>query len=114
MDYTKVDITLNCDFSSCLIRLAGFQSSHFKTGLFNKCLWHFIFHRDPEFLKFGNTLDQIILGTGIDEDHFRVIEPIPRNHEQNVAVLKEELAFDGPSVIIARRACIEAQKRKVV
>jgi indolepyruvate ferredoxin oxidoreductase alpha subunit len=62
----------------------------------------------------GNTLDQIILGTGIDEDHFRVIEPIPRNHEQNVAVLKEELAFDGPSVIIARRACIEAQKRKVV
>jgi len=62
----------------------------------------------------GPTLDQIILGTGIDEDHFRVIEPIPRNHERNVQVLKEELAYDGPSVIVARRACIEAQKRKVV
>jgi indolepyruvate ferredoxin oxidoreductase alpha subunit len=62
----------------------------------------------------GQTLDQIILGTGIPEEHFRVIEPIPRNHEQNVAVLKEELAHEGPSVIIARRACIEAQKRKVV
>ena len=62
----------------------------------------------------GPSLDQIILGTGIDEDHFRVIEPIPRNHEQNVQVLREELAFDGPSVIVARRACIEAQKRKVV
>jgi indolepyruvate ferredoxin oxidoreductase alpha subunit len=62
----------------------------------------------------GQTLDQIILGTGIAEEHFRVIEPIPRNHEQNVAVLKEELAHEGPSVIIARRACIEAQKRKAV
>lgn len=60
----------------------------------------------------GSTLDQIILGTGISEDHFRVIEPIPRKHEQNVEVLKEELAFDGPSVIIARRACLEAVKRK--
>ena len=62
----------------------------------------------------GSALDQIILGTGIDEDHFRVIEPIPRNHDQNVAVMKEELAFEGPSVIVARRACIEAQKRKAV
>jgi indolepyruvate ferredoxin oxidoreductase alpha subunit len=62
----------------------------------------------------GPSLDQIILGTGIDEEHFRIIEPIPRNHEQNVQVLREELAFDGPSVIVARRACIEAQKRKVV
>ena len=62
----------------------------------------------------GTSLDQIILGTGISEDHFRVIEPIPRNHDQNVEVMKEELAFDGPSVIVARRACIEAQKRKAV
>jgi indolepyruvate ferredoxin oxidoreductase alpha subunit len=60
----------------------------------------------------GSTLDQIILGTGISEDHFRVIEPTPRNHEQNVQVLREELAFEGPSVIVARRACIEALKTR--
>jgi indolepyruvate ferredoxin oxidoreductase alpha subunit len=60
----------------------------------------------------GSTLDQIILGTGISENHFRIIEPTPRNHEQNVQVLREELAFDGPSVIVARRACIEALKIK--
>ena len=58
----------------------------------------------------GQTLDQIILGTGIEEDHFRIIEPTPRNHEANVEVLREELAYDGPSVIVARRACIEALK----
>lgn len=62
----------------------------------------------------GTTLDKIILGTGVDEDHFRVIEPIPRNHEQNVAVLREELAYDGPSVVVARRPCIEAQKKRAI
>jgi indolepyruvate ferredoxin oxidoreductase alpha subunit len=60
----------------------------------------------------GSTLDQAILGTGISEDHFRIIEPTPRNHDQNVAVLREELAYDGPSVIVARRACIEALKTR--
>jgi indolepyruvate ferredoxin oxidoreductase alpha subunit len=60
----------------------------------------------------GTILDQIILGTGISEDHFRIIEPTPRNHDQNVAVIREELAHDGPSVIVARRACIEALKSR--
>jgi indolepyruvate ferredoxin oxidoreductase alpha subunit len=60
----------------------------------------------------GSTLDQAILGTGISEDHFRIIEPTPRNHDQNVSVMREELAYDGPSVIVARRACIEAIKTR--
>jgi indolepyruvate ferredoxin oxidoreductase alpha subunit len=61
----------------------------------------------------GQTLDQIILGTGIPEEHFRIIEPTPRNHEANVEVMREELAHDGPSVIVARRACIEALKHGI-
>ncbi len=60
----------------------------------------------------GETLDQIILGTGIEQEHFRIIEPLPKNHDANVAVIREELAYDGPSVIVARRACIEALKRR--
>jgi len=60
----------------------------------------------------GQTLDQIILGTGISEEHFRIIEPTPRNHDQNVEVMREELAYAGPSVILARRACIETLKIK--
>ncbi len=58
----------------------------------------------------GPTLDQIIIGTGISEEHFRIIEPTPRNHEANVKVMREELGHDGPSVIVARRTCIEALK----
>jgi len=60
----------------------------------------------------GPTLDQIVLGTGISEEHFRIIEPTPRNHEANVAIIREELAYQGPSVIVARRSCIEALKTR--
>jgi indolepyruvate ferredoxin oxidoreductase alpha subunit len=41
-----------------------------------------------------------------------VITPLPRQHDQNVAVIKEELDYPGVSVIIARRDCIETAKRK--
>ncbi len=58
------------------------------------------------------TLDRIILGLGIDPEHFRIITPIPKNHEANLQVFREELAHDGPSVIVARRACIEKVKRQ--
>jgi indolepyruvate ferredoxin oxidoreductase alpha subunit len=59
----------------------------------------------------GDTLDQIIIGTGIDKDHLRIITPTPRNHDANVEIIRAELAYDGPSVIIARRSCLEAIKR---
>lgn len=57
------------------------------------------------------TLDRIVLGLGVDPDHFRIITPVPKNHEDNVKVFREELAHEGPSVIVARRACIEKIKR---
>jgi indolepyruvate ferredoxin oxidoreductase alpha subunit len=60
----------------------------------------------------GETLDQIILGAGVDTAHLRIISPTPRNHDENVEIIREELAYDGPSVIIARRSCLEALKRK--
>jgi indolepyruvate ferredoxin oxidoreductase alpha subunit len=59
----------------------------------------------------GTTLDEIVRGAGVPEDHIKVIEPTPRNHDANVGIIREELAFDGPSVIIARRSCLEAIKR---
>ena len=62
----------------------------------------------------GQTLDQIVLGAGIDPAHMRIIEPLPKNHDANVQVIREELSYHGPSVIIARRACLEAIKRHKV
>jgi indolepyruvate ferredoxin oxidoreductase alpha subunit len=62
----------------------------------------------------GNALDDIVLGSGIEPEHMRIIEPTPRNHDNNVEVFREELEYPGPSVIIARRACLEAIKRGAV
>ena len=57
-------------------------------------------------------LEQIAMGLGVSRDHVRVIPPLPRQHEVNVAVIREELDYDGGSVIIARRECIETAKRR--
>ncbi len=57
-------------------------------------------------------LEQIAVGLGVPEEHVKVITPLPRQHEQNVEIIRGELAHAGPSVIIARRECIETAKRK--
>jgi len=57
-------------------------------------------------------LERIAAGLGVRPDHIRVVNPLPKYHSENVAVLKEEIDFDGVSVLIARRPCIHL-KRKV-
>ncbi len=59
-----------------------------------------------------NRLAMICAGLGVDRDHIRVIEPHPRNHEENVTVLEREIAHNGPSVIIAQRECIQTARRR--
>ncbi|HEK86155.1 MAG TPA: indolepyruvate ferredoxin oxidoreductase [Candidatus Aminicenantes bacterium] len=55
----------------------------------------------------GAPLDRLIEGLGVDKNHLRVIIPLPKNHELNVKIIREELAYHGLSVIIARRECIQ-------
>jgi len=58
-------------------------------------------------------VDDIVRGVGVDEAHIRVITPLRRLHEENVKVFKEELQFEGVSVIIARRECIQTLARRM-
>jgi len=60
----------------------------------------------------GDALDGIIRGAGVPEEHMRLIEPTPARHEANVEIIREELDYDGPSVIIARRSCLEYIKKQ--
>lgn len=53
-------------------------------------------------------LESVILGAGVHPDHLHVIDPRKKNHKQNVEIFKKELAYNGVSVIIARRECIVA------
>jgi indolepyruvate ferredoxin oxidoreductase alpha subunit len=55
---------------------------------------------------------QICEGLGVDKAHIRVIKPLPNQHEINVQVMKEELAYNGLSVIIPMRECIQTIGKK--
>ncbi len=52
-------------------------------------------------------LYNICLGLGVDEKHIRKIIPLKKFEEQNIAIIKEEINFEGVSVIIAERECIQ-------
>jgi len=60
----------------------------------------------------GDGLRQIVEGFGIPTEHVITIDPVPKKHEENVEIIRRELAYEGLSVILAKRACIEEVKRQ--
>ena len=56
-------------------------------------------------------LEQICAGIGVDPAHIRVVIPLPKNSEEMKAIIREEIAYPGVSVIIPRRECIQTAKR---
>lgn len=64
-----------------------------------------------ETMATGEGLVNIIKGLGVKEEHIRTIIPLPKNHEENVKILKEELSYNGTSVIISKRDCIQIKKK---
>jgi indolepyruvate ferredoxin oxidoreductase alpha subunit len=58
-------------------------------------------------------LREICIGIGVLPEHIRELTPLRKNHDEMVAVMKEEFEYKGVSVIIASRECIQtATKRK--
>ncbi len=55
---------------------------------------------------------EICRGIGVHPDHIRVVTPLKKNHEENVRIIKEELAYNGVSVIIPQRECIQTFARR--
>ncbi len=60
----------------------------------------------------GSRLLAICRGLGVEEQHLRTIIPLKSHLEENIAVLREEIAWEGVSVVIAERECIETAARK--
>ncbi|WP_288863936.1 thiamine pyrophosphate-dependent enzyme [uncultured Alistipes sp.] len=56
-------------------------------------------------------LEQICAGLGVDPAHIRVTVPLPKNREEMKRLIREEIAYDGVSVIVPRRECIQTAKR---
>lgn len=51
-------------------------------------------------------LEEICVGLGVKPEHVKVLTPLPKFHDEFVKILREELLYDGVSVIIPRRECI--------
>lgn len=56
-------------------------------------------------------LEEICLGLGVDPNHCRTIDSLPKNFEQMKKLFKEEIDYNGLSVIISRRECIQTARR---
>lgn len=57
-------------------------------------------------------LKEICLGVGVEPAHLIILLPLKKNHKEMVNILKEELAYNGVSVVIAERECIQTVTRK--
>jgi len=60
-----------------------------------------------------NRLDDIVLGVGVEAGHIHVIKPLRRLHEENVNIIKKEIEYEGVSVIVARRECVQTLARRM-
>ena len=59
-------------------------------------------------------LEAICAGLGVAPEHIRVLVPLKKNFEEMKQVIREEIEYNGVSVIIPRRECLQTLKRKKV
>lgn len=56
-------------------------------------------------------IEKICAGIGVEPEHIRVFVPLKKNYAEIVAIMKEEVAYKGVSVLIGRRECIQRISR---
>lgn len=52
-------------------------------------------------------IEDICKGVGVDPGHIHVLNPSPKDHHTNMEIMLKELHYDGVSIIIPRRECIQ-------
>ncbi|MFP4525851.1 MAG: thiamine pyrophosphate-dependent enzyme [Bacteroidales bacterium] len=57
-------------------------------------------------------LEDICEGIGVKKEHIRVFRPTKKNIDEMTRIIKEELEYEGVSVIIPRRQCVQTMKNK--
>ncbi len=58
-----------------------------------------------------NKYEAICLGLGMDPAHLHVVTPLPKNIPDIAQLIRDEIAYEGVSVIIPRRECIQTAAR---
>ncbi len=57
-------------------------------------------------------IESICLGLGVDREHLHIANPLPKNHDSLVSLIRSELDYPGVSVIIPTRECIQTLKKR--
>ncbi len=57
-------------------------------------------------------LERICEGLGVEREHIRVFRPTKKNLDEMTQIMREEIAYEGVSVVIPRRQCIQTMKNK--
>ena len=55
-------------------------------------------------------IEDICEGVGVEPKHIIVFTPLKKNHDLMVDIIKKELAYEGVSVIIPRRQCVQTTR----
>jgi indolepyruvate ferredoxin oxidoreductase alpha subunit len=58
-------------------------------------------------------IEKICEAIGVEKDHIIVMNPIPKHHQANMEAFKKEIEYEGVSVIIPRRECLQTLARKI-
>lgn len=58
-------------------------------------------------------IEYICEGVGVEREHIHILNPMKKHHNENMEIIRKELKYDGVSVIIPRRECIETQRKRV-
>jgi len=64
-----------------------------------------------DYTAFGK-LEKICAGLGVEPDHIRTFVPFKKNFDEMVQIFREEIAYQGVSVVIPIRECVQTLKRK--
>ncbi len=63
-----------------------------------------------ETLATGRSLLDLLKGLGVREEQLHLMEPLPKNHERNVELIRRAIEHRGLSVIVAQRECIHNRR----
>ena len=54
----------------------------------------------------------IVKACGVDSEHIKVLSPLPKHLKENTRIIKEEVEFEGVSVVIPTRECVHIVGKK--
>ncbi len=58
-----------------------------------------------------NKFEAICRGLGLSDEHLHVVVPLPKNMQEITDIIRQEINYNGTSVIIPRRECLQTLRR---